>query len=303
MAFYAIEPMHAFDGQREFASGAFPQDEVFKTIRRRDPAEPAYRITDDLFGGETLCLLHENGPKPILGAYYRDNLGKLLTEYKGEIVQAMLREGEAPVDAGYLAFFPNDTVGLVRTSSKSPGFATIGRWLTFIGGYSCGLIALPDADTLARLQANPTGLRRLLVRARRGALPFIEGHSPSVAKALRAAGEMNSQAEQSAIEVRASNSGGDDAGFSLEALDRVSELMGALEAIEEVKVRLSDRRQPINLKRAYVKGQVSVQLEAKRRVGLAEAADVLFGAYDQEQVSIEAAVPALRRRFRDPPPH
>jgi hypothetical protein len=301
VAFYAIEPRHAFDGQREFTSGAFPRDDVFTTIRRRDPAERDYRITEDLFGGETLCLLHENGPEPILGAYYRDNLGKLLTEYKGQIVEAMLREGEAPVDAGYLAFFPSDTVGLVRTSSKSPGFAKVGRWLTVIGGYSCGLTALPDADTLAQLQNNPTGLRGLLVRAQRGSFPFIESHSPSVAQALRAAADVNSQSEQSAIEVRATGSDGDDVGFSREALDRVSELMGALEAIEEVKVQLSGRRQPINLKRAHVKAQMSVRLEAKRRVGLAEAADVLFAAYEQERESVELAVAALRRHFRDPP--
>jgi hypothetical protein len=302
VAFYAIEPMHALDGQGRFVSGAFPQKEVFKTIRRRDPAAPEYRITEDIFGGETLCLLHENGPEPILGAYYRDNLARPLTEYKGQIAEAMLRDGEAPVDAAYLAFFPNDTVGLVRTSSKSPGFATIGRWLTFVGGYATGLIALPDAETLAQLQANPTGLRRLRLRARRGALPFIESHSPSAARTLRAAADLNSRSEDCAVEVGATRSNGDDPAFSLEALDRITELMGALDAIDEVRVQVNGRRQPINLKRSLVTAHLTVRLEAKRRIGLAEAADVMFEGYEQERQSVELAVSALRRRFRDSPP-
>ena len=41
--------------------------------------------------------------------------------------------------------------------------------------------------------------------------------------------------------------------------------------------------------------------EGSITVGLAEAADVLFEAYEQEKHSVELAVSALRRHFRDPP--
>ena len=35
-------------------------------IRNLDRESETYRIKDTLFGGETLCLLHEDGPQPLL---------------------------------------------------------------------------------------------------------------------------------------------------------------------------------------------------------------------------------------------
>ncbi|MGD9796164.1 MAG: hypothetical protein AB7V43_22085, partial [Acidimicrobiia bacterium] len=99
--FYAIEPMAEFGrgASPSFEAGSYPLENVLKRIRKLDPATDEYRLKDDLFGGETFCLLHEDGPEPIMGAYYRDNLSKPLTEYKGEISELLLRDGEAVVDA------------------------------------------------------------------------------------------------------------------------------------------------------------------------------------------------------------
>lgn len=292
MHFYAIDPVPAVEQQQTFTPGRYPSTKVFEAIRTRDPAEESYRIPDNLLGGETLCILHENGPKPILGAYYRDNLAKPLTEYKGQIAEAMFRDGEAPVNAAYVAFFPDDVVGLLRTSSASPNFAKIGLWLTCIGGFACGLLSLTDADTMAQLRDHAAGIRRLNIRCRRGALGIIENRVPSVADALRRVGDLNSESDQIGIELWAG--GSHQELFSQLALEEISELVWATPVLEQALVKVSGRKQPINLKRARVSGRTPVVLQDKKQVGLREAADALFAAYQQEQVSIRKAVAALR---------
>jgi hypothetical protein len=299
VSFYGIEPISAFDQQRTFAPGKFPLKKVFDTIRARDPAEDSYRISDTLLGGETLCLLHENGPKPILGAYYRDNLARPLTEYKGQIAEIMMRDGEAPVNAAYAAFFPDDVVGLLRTSSASPSFAKIGLWLRCIGGYACGLLSLTDADTLAQLQDHPMGIRRLSVRCRRALLGEVETHAPLVAEALRKVGDLNQESDQMGVEIWAGQYGQDR--FSQLALQELQELVWATPALEQALVRVSGRKKPINLKRDRISSPVKVILQDKKQVGLPEAADVLFNAYQQEQASIRKAVAIMRGLANDPP--
>jgi hypothetical protein len=296
--FYAIEPVPAFDRQQSFTSGHYPRKQVFETIRARDPAEESYRIADNLLGGETLCVLHEDGPEPILGAYFRDNLAKPLTEYKGQIAEAMLRDGEAPVNAAYLAYFPNDVVGLLRTSSASPNFAKIGLWLTIIGGYACGLLSLTDADTMAQLRDHASGIRRLNVRCRRSALGIVDNHSPSVAEALRRVGDLNPESDQMGIEIWAGKNGQDR--FSQLALQELSDLIWATPVLEEALVKVAGRKQPINLKRARVSGRTPVVLQDKKQVGLREAAEALFAAYEQEQASVRKAVATLRGLSDDP---
>jgi hypothetical protein len=65
--FYSIEPAPRFAGDgKKFELGAFPRDEVLKTVRMLDPASDEYRIQDNLFGGETFCLLHEDGPELVV---------------------------------------------------------------------------------------------------------------------------------------------------------------------------------------------------------------------------------------------
>jgi hypothetical protein len=119
--FYVLEPFP----ERTFEVRAYPLDRVAQTIRALDPAAPDYRIRDRLFGGELFCLFHDDGPEPILGAYYKDTLAKALTECKGIVKELELDDGEGLVDAAYAAFFPDDvTVRLMDTKRVGPRVAT-----------------------------------------------------------------------------------------------------------------------------------------------------------------------------------
>lgn len=294
VAFYAVEPMPAFDGLKSFAQGAYPIAEVLDTVRGLDPAADTYRVSDKLFGSETLCVLHEDGPQSILGAYTRDNLAQALTEYKGEITELMLREGEALVDASYVAFFPLDVVGVVRTSMKSPGFARIGQWLTVQGRYSCGLVSLPDPDTMAQLDREPTRLHRFTLRVRRNVLPQVQASSPRVAEVLRAAASLNDASDQIGIDQRVF-AGQEQARWSRLVRQQIQELLAVLPDCEEATVQVSGQRHVINLRRAQVRCQVRILLEGTKRVGPQEAAKVLFEAYELEQNSIRRAIDVVRR--------
>lgn len=294
VAFYALEPMPVFDGLKAFEPAGYPLAEVLDTVRKLDPAAETYRIRDKLFGSETMCVLHEDGPQPILGAYTRDNLAKALTEYKGEITELMLREGEALVDASYVAFFPLDVVGVVRTSQKSPGFAKISQWLTVQGRYSCGLLALPDPDTFAQLDHEPTKLHRFTLRVRRAVLPRVESTSPRVAEVLRAAANLNPASDQVGIDQRVSG-GQEQARWSRLVREQIQELLGVLPECEEATVRVSGQSHLINLKRARVQRQMPVLLQGTKRVGPQEAAQALFEAYELERESIRRAIEVLRR--------
>jgi hypothetical protein len=301
--FYSLEPVRFFDGgSKEFLAGHYPLQEVLETIKRADPASEAYRIKEDLFGGETFCLVHDDGPQPILGAYYRDNLARPLAEYKGEITELMLREGEALVDAAYAAFFPNDVVGLVRTSSKSPGFARIGQWLTYLGGYGCGLFALRDANALAQLDRDPLKLRSFYLRMRRERISGVEGYSRDVAQALRAASDLGGPSNDDvAIELR-SRRPKSRAQWARHIRQEIEELLGVLPDFEEAKVKVAGARKAINLLRTNIQRPVRLVLLDSKRVGPSEAADAMFQAYEEERASIELAVEATRPRgsSRDP---
>jgi hypothetical protein len=292
--FYAIEPAPPLGKAPTFDEGSYPLDHVLETILRLDPAAEEYRIKDGLFAGETFCVLHENGPQPVMGAYYRDNLSKPLTEYKGEINELFLRQGEALVDAAYAAFFPGDVVGLVRTSSKAPGFARIANWLSVLGGHPCAWIALREANALSQLDEHPTKLRSLWVRIRPDRIPAVEGQSTDVAQALRAAADINPYSGEVGVEISADRDHSQV--WSREARQEIEELMGVLPEFKEAKVKLAGVKRPINLLRANIQRPVEVFIVDSKRVGPSEAADGLFQAYDQERHSINLALEARRRR-------
>lgn len=292
--FYVVEPMPTFGNElRSFNSGAYPIDDVLETIRRLDPAADDYRIQENLFGGETFCVVHDDGPQPVLGAYYRDNLARPLTEFKGEINELVLREGEALVDAAYASFFPGDVVGLVRTSSKAPGFAKIGQWLSVKGGYSCGLIALRDPQTLAQLDREPTKMHRLLVRIRRNRIVAVEPYSSDVASALRAAAEINRASDEVGVDLRVKNAK-ERANWSRIMRQEIEELLAVLPDFEQAVVYVSGQKRPLNLLRTTIQRPVPVLLYDTKRVGATEAAEALFEAYEKERNSIELAVRAFR---------
>lgn len=297
--FYAVEPF-PFQGMRDFASGAYPLNEVLDTIRKSDPTSEACRITENLFGGETFCLLHEDGPKSILGAYYRDNLARPLTEYKGEINELLLREGEALVDAAYAAFFPGDVLGLVRTSSKAPGFAKIGQWLSIVTGIGSGLVALTDPDVLAQLDRAPTKLSGLLLKIRRNRIPAIESASPSVSQALRAAAGINTHTDEVGLVLGVRNQK-ERAMWARQTRQEIKELLSVLPDFDKATVRVAGRKRPFNLLRATIHQAVQVPLIDSKLVGPAEAARALFQAYDDERNSIELALKTIRALRDDRP--
>jgi hypothetical protein len=302
--FYTVEPMTYFSDKslRSFKSGNYPVAEVLKTIRKLDPASEDYRILEHLFGGETFCVVHDNGPEPILGVYYKDNLARPFTEYKGEISELVLREGEALVDAAFAAFFPGDVVGLVRTSSKAPGFAKLGQWLTLKGRYACGLIALRDPDTLAQLDREPAGMHRLSLRMRANRITSVAPYSANVAAALRAAATINDMTDEVGLELRMKKRKGRPL-WSQITRQEIEGLLAVLPDFEQATVHVSGRSKPFNLLRANIQQQVSVVLKGNKRVGPAEAANALFDAYAQERNSIEIALAAARgSHANDPPP-
>jgi hypothetical protein len=297
VSFFAIQPVPGMDGHPTFDLRRYPREETFDHVRCLDPADESYRIKEDMFGGEFLCLLHDNGSEAILGAYYRDNLGKLLTEYKGEISEVMLREGEAPVDASYMAFFPNDIVGLLRTSQKSPRNARIAQWLSFVAGCPCALVPLRDPDTLAQLAEHPLALRRLIVGANKSVLPELETHGASVAQVLRDMSRLHPGSAMVSYEVAAERSTQEE--FSRLLLQDLHDLVDVIPILDEIKVKLAGRPAMVDLKRQLVLAQLQVILVNTSRIGLRQAPEILFDAYEQERVSVERAAQAHWDLSRD----
>lgn len=282
--FYVLEPFP----QRTFEPRSYPLDKVAETIRALDPAADDYRIHDQLFGGELFCLFHEDGPEPLLGTYYKDTLNKALTEHKGVVKELELDDGEGLVDASYAAFFPNDVVGIVRTSAKAPGFAKVGRWLSAYGGYPCTLFALPDEDTLAQIEQSASALRRVSLRIRRSRLAAIDDYSSGVASALRSAAGANEWSDMIGVDLAVTAPAHEQL-WAAQMQDVIHELLSVLPEFEQAKVKLKGVRREINLRRSHVTGAVTVKLTDTKRVGLRAAAEALFQAYEQEQASIEAA--------------
>jgi hypothetical protein len=293
VTFFALRPAAVVGDQRSFVDGDYPMDEVVSTISAMDPASEEYRIKDNLWGGETLCLLHDDGPHLVVGAYYRDNFSRPLAELKGEIREIELEDGAALVDAAYFAFFPGDVVGLLRTSSKSPGFARISQWLTCVGKVACGLIALPDADVFAQIDSRPADLRRFRLSAKRSRTDAIDTVAPSVARALRRAAEVNRYSDEISLEWR-SPKGPEQSSWSREMRDELEEVLLALPDLAVAAVHMRGERKSINLKRSVVQHTVPVLLEDKRRVGPNEAADALFRAYDLERTAVDASLRVVR---------
>ena len=294
--FFLLEP---FGNPLPFGSGRYPRAEVFESLRGKDPADSSYRITEDLLGGETLCLLHDGGLGEVLGAYFKDLLNMPQTEYKGEVLELVLREGEALVDGSYAMFFPNDVVGIVRTSNKAPGPAKIGSWLSIIGEVGCGLTPLRDPDTTAQLRQAGSGLRRLFVRAKFGRLAVIEQSSPSVAAALRQAASPIPSANEIGIELSAGNHA-DRQQYGIDLQECVEELFPVFPELEAAEVWVSGRRNPINLKRSLLVSPQRVSLRNTRKIGPAQAAQAIVVAYNHEAEHIQFAA-RVQRGLDDAP--
>ncbi len=288
--FFLLEP---FGNPLPFKACCYPRDRVFAHLRTLDPAAESYRIKEDLFGGETLCLLHDGEHGDVLGAYYKDLLNLPQTEYKGELAELILRDGEAPVEGSYAMFFPHDVVGVIRSSSKAPGPTKIGLWLSDVGGVSCGLVPLRDPDATAQLNDAEGRIRRLFLRMCRDRVRIVDSASPSVATALRAAGAAIPASHEVGVEMSAGRTQ-DRQTYSSELRERVEELSGLFDEFESAQVEVTGRQRPINLKRSYLISPQQVLLIDTKKLSAASAAEAISKAYDQEKRHIQYA--AQRQR-------
>jgi hypothetical protein len=285
--FYAIEP-----GVPEtFKPANYPLDNVLASIGQSDPATEEYRIKEDLFGGETFCLLHEDQRFPFLGGYYKDLLSMPLTEMKGQVEKLTLRDGEGIVDATYAAFFDHDVVGIVRTSVKAPGHVRIGSWLSINGRPAMYLVPLPETDILGILNRADGQIKRFLLKIRTKDIPKIKEFSPSVYKALKAASEPSPKSDDVKLEWHCNKSG--RAAFSKDMTDHIRELFSVYPDFMSARVEIVGEK-PIDLKRSVIATKSTVVLTDSKKVGPSHAADALAEAYGREQASIERSVKAWR---------
>lgn len=292
VAFYVLEPS---EPDPTWEAPGYPLDEVWKRISRLDPALDSYRIKEDLFGGETLCLLYEDGPKPLLGAFYKDKFQIPLTERKGEVREIVFDDDdEGIVDASYVMFFEEDLVGVIRTSSKSPGHVKIGQWLSVIGGHRVWLAPMPDANTTRQLDKAQSTRLRLLVG--KPFLNLIDTEAPSAAKALREAASLNPHSNAVGVEHRAGRDAHEVALFSATTRDLVTELLPFLSDFEIAEVKLQGRRRPVNLARSSLVAKVDLHLIDHKRVRPEDAAKALLEAYEDERAALGDALAAWRAR-------
>jgi hypothetical protein len=280
--FYAIEP--GFPAT--FLGAEYPLTRTLASIRQSDPATDEYRIKEDIFGGETLCLLHEDTRFPLLGAYYKDTLSMPMTEMKGQVEKLILRDGEGIVDSSFAAFFEDDVVGIVRTSVKAPGHAKIGTWLSINERPPMYLVPLPEVDVLSRLGSATGRIKRFILRIRREDIPKVHTYSPSVHDALIAAAVPAPAGNDVVIEWSSLKQS--RTAFSREMTGLIHELFGVYPEFMKAIVEIEGEK-PINLKRSLIGTKVDVILTDSKKVGVEQAANALAEAYSRESESVQLA--------------
>lgn len=291
--FYAIAPEPI---EPAFIHGHYPFDEVRTRIRSLDPASEEYRIGTDLLGSGVLCLFHEDGPVPLLGAYYKDMFTTPLTEYKGEIATLVLREGEGLVDASFAAFFPDDVVGIVRTSPKAPGHSRLADWLSSRGGTRMRLVPLRNPGAWKGVK----GSRRfgaLRIKVRPDLIPDIEPRSHDVAQALRQAASLTRATREVGIEISPGHA--DPGTWTSEIEDIIDQLGDLLPSFLVADLRLpAEDGQPaakVSLRQGMIVVEVPTVLVNGPRLGPVDAAIAIHKGFERNQVAIRASVAEARR--------
>ena len=266
-----------------------------------DLATGEFHLKTNLFGSEMFCTVH-HGPVPLLAGYTKDNLAALETELKGTIEEIELREGEGVIDATYAAFFPNGVVGVVRCSVKSPGAASLAHWISMFTEFKCIFPALPKANALAGLEGPGDDVIGVTLKAKSRLLTRIMDARPDVAGALQAASKVSNSTKVGLTFATASKQ--ERAAWWPGMRAAINDLADAdlLPEFETATVNLSGR-EAVNLRDAYVSRKEWVQLQKKRRIGPAHAAQALVEAYHAlEQGTILPSVEAWRttRNVRRP---
>lgn len=275
VTFYVVEPL---EEQSPSWEGEFPEKAVLDTARGLDLASGNYHVKTGLFNSEMFCAVYD-GPPRLLGGYTKDLLASLQTEFKGSIEQILLREGEGVVDAAYAHFFPNNVLGLLRTSVKSPGSASMANWISLFCGYPCVFSALPTADALSRLERPASEILGVTLRAKMKLLRWLRPVRADVASTFEAAGRVSGSSKAEVTFATATKKERDHWWPGMRAA--ISDLAAAqlLQDFDAASVRLTGK-DSVNLRDAYVNRKLYVTLVGTKRVGPAEAAQALVEAYD-----------------------
>jgi hypothetical protein len=294
VSFHVIEP----DSVKETWSGLYPWDEVLDSIEQLDLETGEYHLQRDLFGTSTFCTVFD-GPLRLLAGYTKDELTALLTELKGVIEEVPLRIGEGFIDGTYVAAFPSNVVGIVRSSVKAPGAASISHWLSEFTEYPCHMPPLPKASALAGLNRPSDDINNVFFRVRRHVIPRVRAVRPDVAKVLAEAGKSGSSKVgiEYSVETRKER-----AAWWPEMRAAIADLEAAnlLAEFDAARVQLS-YGETVNLKTAYVTDRAYVDVTAKRRFNHEIAGMALAEAYSRAEQDILEGVAARGETDADSP--
>lgn len=286
VTFHVAEP----DSAAPSWTREFPSAEVLDTVAAFDLATGDYHLQTTLFGNEVFCMVHE-GPVRLLASYTKDSLQAVLSEYKGTVEHIPMRDGEGILDAAYAAFFPNNVLGLVRYSAKSPGASSIAHWLSAFGGHGLYLAALPKSNAMAGLDRPADEVVSVVLRARKTIAKYVRPVRQDVAGALEAVAAVSAT---SRVAVEFGVSSPKEKGVWWPGMRAAIKDLADAQLIAEFDaayVRMNSGGN-VNLKQAYVTAKPLMDRRDKKRFGPAQAAELLTKAYQDEERTILAALDA-----------
>lgn len=307
VSFHVVEP----DPGSTTWTAPFPKAEVFDAVKSLDFASGKYYMPSRLLGNEVFCQVVDDGPLTLVVGYTRDTWSDRLSERKGEVRRHELEADAAWVDPAYTALFPNDVMGIVRSSLNSPGSATIAHWLSQYGPHSFYLKGLQKADVFADLKRPADEIYGLHLRIHRSLIGLIRGSRPDVASAFEQAGKVGAGSSTLSLGLQAGVRAERAAWWPpMKAVINDLAEANLLVDFEAARVKVSGGP-PVNLKDAYLTARVPISRYAKKKFSAAEAADALATAYHSSEAAVLAAVEAWRakthndrrgRQSGDPPP-
>lgn len=276
VSFYVVEPHIEHPGAW---TGDYPADDMLDAVEKLDLASGLYHVQTNLFGNEVFCMV-EDGQQRMLSCFTKDSWNALQTEFKGQVEEVPLRDGEGWVEATYCTFFPQSVAAVVRTSTKSPGAAQIGRWVSMFTPQQCYLATLPKIDALAELQRPSKEISSVRLRAKTSLIQRLRPVRPDLAGILEAAA---GTAGSSNVDITLGVPAARKAHWWAEMYAIISDLADAqlLADFDSAMVNLVGKTSPINLKEAFVKLKVPVDLQVKLKIGPSHAAIAMVEAYGQ----------------------
>jgi hypothetical protein len=287
--FYRVVPRS--EGPAPYADGEFPLRMVVQRIQSLDPAADEYRFKETLFGNEHFCLIDESGPLPLFCAYTKDVTAAPETEKKGEIRSIIMDPDEGIVDAAYALVFPNDVVALVRTSTKAPGAAFLGSWLSAMSQIGFVLLPLPNLSVMDRVRGAHGLVRKFRLAGNVRRLNNIDAPRIGLAQELRSLARPGSD---TVVLEQSNRNHRNRVSFAESVLGDIEEILDLLPLLQEANVWLTGQRRAIKLKGAHYTTEAPFGLNGHRRVTARFAAIGLMGAYEREREAIVHAEEQFR---------